>query len=484
MEAIRNIYSVENKQIVINLPEKFTHKSLEVIDLSVYALEGNERVTKKSKTGVLRKKLRTFASILIISVMLPNTLSAQWTLVNVEDIVCRDRNKTSIAFLNENTGIIASSGLNPTDTEWHTNDTLTNYLQTDDSGLTWNFVASSPNFFVSAIKYKTGIGTAAGGYQNKAAIEIFSDNILERQLFQIPALKLIDDIEIIDNEHFIVLAQDLNDNYIVASLNFVQNEIFVSKIISNSATENSRIFFFSENQGYFITNNKIFYTTDGGESVSQIAENVFDYYFINENTGVYVGLNNSIFKTVNFGNYWNYQTSINLHGERNTLIMNSENTVYQISNILTHSLHCSVKFINFDTNETESFDLTLDEPEWMYPYFYSPNQGYLVCLYGRVYVTTNNGGLPLTNESVSSISGISLIENMLHEHLKLYIPNELQFSELRVSLFDVSGRTVLMQTVPCNSNYSEINVANLKSGIYIAKIFVNESESTFKIIKD
>jgi len=57
MEAIRNIYSVENKQIVINLPANFKHKSVEVIVLPVYEYEKTEQVSKNKKSEHLEKLL-------------------------------------------------------------------------------------------------------------------------------------------------------------------------------------------------------------------------------------------------------------------------------------------------------------------------------------------------------------------------------------------------------------------------------------------
>lgn len=61
MQAIRNIYSVQNNQIVIDLPKSFYHKSVEVIILPINELKSDDVVFKN--TNKKREGLKKLLSI-------------------------------------------------------------------------------------------------------------------------------------------------------------------------------------------------------------------------------------------------------------------------------------------------------------------------------------------------------------------------------------------------------------------------------------
>jgi hypothetical protein len=63
MQALRNIYTVQNNQIVINLPMTFQHKSVEVIILPIY-----EYKTLEIKQNTTTEKSERLKKLLSISV--------------------------------------------------------------------------------------------------------------------------------------------------------------------------------------------------------------------------------------------------------------------------------------------------------------------------------------------------------------------------------------------------------------------------------
>jgi hypothetical protein len=62
MQAIRNIYTVENNQIIINLPKSFANEEVEVIILPVAPN------TKRRKKNIPKKKEAGLTKLLSVSV--------------------------------------------------------------------------------------------------------------------------------------------------------------------------------------------------------------------------------------------------------------------------------------------------------------------------------------------------------------------------------------------------------------------------------
>ncbi len=64
MQAIRNIYTVKNNQVIIDLPESFDYSSVEVIVLPVYSKE----IQNKSSNEALPNNKDRLAKLLTLSV--------------------------------------------------------------------------------------------------------------------------------------------------------------------------------------------------------------------------------------------------------------------------------------------------------------------------------------------------------------------------------------------------------------------------------
>jgi hypothetical protein len=61
MQALRNIYTVENHQIVIDLPKSFNHTSVEIIILPIE--QSTKKMTKKSVSIDKNERLKKIFAV-------------------------------------------------------------------------------------------------------------------------------------------------------------------------------------------------------------------------------------------------------------------------------------------------------------------------------------------------------------------------------------------------------------------------------------
>ena len=83
-----------------------------------------------------------------------------------------------------------------------------------------------------------------------------------------------------------------------------------------------------------------------------------------------------------------------------------------------------------------------------------------------------------TNNAALNLSEIKVYPNPVNDRLNLSSTNEIS----NMSVYNLFGQEVLREAV--NSNDLSVDISNLKSGLYLVKISINDTVKTFKIVKE
>ena len=98
-------------------------------------------------------------------------------------------------------------------------------------------------------------------------------------------------------------------------------------------------------------------------------------------------------------------------------------------------------------------------------------------------ISRNNHGEQIKKEFEDLVNGqeIKIYPNPTKGMLKIEIP-DLKENNARLMVFNNQGQ--LIKEIKVNSNFSEINLSNHPSGMYILKILIGQNSSEWKIIKE
>lgn len=83
-------------------------------------------------------------------------------------------------------------------------------------------------------------------------------------------------------------------------------------------------------------------------------------------------------------------------------------------------------------------------------------------------------------EPLNNTNNFSIYPNPASEILNISIAKELDLTNAKISLVDISGRIILNQSI--NSTETTINIKHLPSGVYVLKLRLEDEISTFKKI--
>jgi len=226
---------------------------------------------------------------------------------------------------------------------------------------------------------------------------------------------------------------------------------------------------YARSAGYYI--NKLYKTIDGGitwNEIYSVDEEIYDFDFVDENTGYFAGNPGIQRKTTDGGETWQEMPTTTLGNFYTSIIRFADaNTGYAISNYgATYKT----------TNAGES---------WAFEDYLGVND--LVYHNDNVYVS-GRGGMIL-----SKPSGVTLTFpefNAKQNNISIY-PNpstssfiiDAETTIMSVQLFDVSGKKLTNTDIIINNNIALLKLHNTMSGLYIADILlVNGNRVLRKVI--
>jgi len=251
----------------------------------------------------------------------------------------------------------------------------------------------------------------------------------------------------------------------------------------------SFLHFYSSKEGYCIQNyfpvSKLLLTKDNGNSWSYSGDHkgFYNYHFISEQTGF--GYKDSLWKTTDGGQSWfpimnglddlmygGYIKDIKFANEKTgylVMYFGGNSVVYKTVDgggywhLMQHFMNdLLVKIQLFNTNNV---------------ILYSDFEKYRI----NIYRTTNGGGpISIKAKDQVPIKDFSIVPNPASSWIKIKYTGNKPLIEAKLFMFDMQGRLVKEETI--QKKISELEVKDLKKGVYMIKIITGEYEYVEKVV--
>lgn len=264
---------------------------------------------------------------------------------------------------------------------------------------------------------------------------------------------------------------------------------------TTNTPSNGSMYFLNATTGWLLNyiggGSEILKTTNSGLNwISQFTTsnyfNLYDVNFIDANTGWAVGYRFCIYKTTNGGQDWNLQNSVaNANGLYSVNFVNSS-TGWAVGDYYGSASANSFYTTNGGTDWISSI---LPTGGRMFRIvFNNSTTGWISSQYGRVFKTTNNGGLTTINESGNNLPvKYGLDQNYPNPfnpttNLQFSI-NKVQYVTLKV--YDILGReirTLVNESLKSGTYEVSFDGSQIPSGIYFYKLESENFSETKKMI--
>lgn len=261
---------------------------------------------------------------------------------------------------------------------------------------------------------------------------------------------------------------------------------------SYSLNNQGRSVYFTDTlTGYAAGYNCILKTTDGGVTwIKHGGGNGFQsVYFVNKDTG-YAVAQGSIAKTIDNGNNWaltDVKVPEGVHPFLYSVYFTNNTTGYVVGG---DAINASPDIILKSSDGGINWKPQTTPRSWFLNsvFFPVPDTGYAVGYSGVILKTTNGGGDTII------IPPVSIREQDLSRVIRAYPNpatnkvtidyNKFAYGVMHVVICDISGRQVVCES-KCKNQTIEIDVRNLKAGIYFVKIYSDNSlVNVLKFVKE
>jgi len=223
----------------------------------------------------------------------------------------------------------------------------------------------------------------------------------------------------------------------------------------------------STNLGYAVgVNGTVIKTTDGGGNwvmkTQAIADTLRCVWFTDDNTGFVVSRNGAIYKTTDGGNNWQSKPS-GITQNINAIRFASTNIGYAAGN--------NDKVLRTtDAGETWIIQaIAINQANY---------KGISTSNYGQVYIVGSNGNAignfpePGSIQKYWNNGEVKITPNPAKDYLTINLQNNKNYSGLALSIYNIQGQILLQHKL--KQNNSEIDISQLREGIYIAKIRMSD----------
>jgi photosystem II stability/assembly factor-like uncharacterized protein len=401
-------------------------------------------------------KIMKIYSVIVLILSFSISLTAQWTPLNSGT----ESNLHSVYFTDYKIGyVVGDSGI---------------ILKTFDSGLNWHKLKSGTKYNLFTVFFQ-GENTGFIVGDGKTVLKTINGgldwtNCNVGDSFPSPTYNPI--------RLFSVYFLDNNNGYVVGMIPEWENGVIYKTIdgglnwtgMRTPSFSNDGVFFINHDTGYVAGYSNLLRTINAGYTwvgFDPVINADYNICFIDNKIGYVLGFG-SINKTIDGGSTWG-----NIFCEKEELkfiCFTDADTGYGVGLYGT-----IIKTTNGASTWTESNSGTSKNLNSVF--FTDKNTGYIVGQYGIILKTKNGGEYTeLINKQINENYSTLLYPNPVETILNINIINP----TIRFSIIDMQGEILINH----QAQNRQIDVSNLKKGIYILKIY-NENESlNSKFIKE
>jgi len=425
--------------------------------------------------------MNKLAVIVIVFLFACNSVFCQYEGISLSNSLVGTHSSTpnGISIVSADTGYMIYSV--------HENVTPPKYIQTTDSGRNWQLVDSTEYAFnVRSIKYANERGVVFGNLNNESVIEMFNSDLSEKTYYTLPQLKQIYDMSIVDQDTIIFSGQD-------ADLNNCLGKIIITDGIPHIATVTTfttpdyatKIEFFDSNRGWYKTENDIVYTNNLGltEQLHLINIELFNFYD-SQHGVVYSRADNQVRFTSDGGYSWPKEFSIENIWSTNGIIMTSENFAHLSHSWTENSGGTTYEIINSDIGIVASIPTGPEfacAPEYQIGTSFNNQIYWLSNCYNLIF-SLNNGGFSENELENTPNAELQIFTSPDNDVISISCPEFIKQKSISYQITSTLGQFISNSTLTCNGNCN-IDISDLKPGIYIIRLNFNNSTISKKFIK-
>lgn len=233
--------------------------------------------------------------------------------------------------------------------------------------------------------------------------------------------------------------------------------------------------FFNEMTGYANSYDVgLLKTTDGGNSWSIVQNDVFSFFFLNEDVG-FVNSNTGLQKTIDGGLNFTYLSDISFVMHK--LFAPTENIVWGVTkDFLLGGLQDYT--MRGEINNLNEYQMTVsNNPLFDSIYFSSATMGYGVVDH---YIFKNSTGLLLAVPQIDLQNKTKIYPNPTSDQIKISLDKN-QTQPFSVEIKNCLGEIIFSEFYQ-EQNFTVINVESLSKGVYFLTIIIEEKRNTQKVI--
>ena len=411
----------------------------------------------------------------------------------------------SVYFINETTGFaVGQDGM---------------ILKTTDSGMKWSILTagSSSVWFNTAFFVNQNIGYVAGACYGPKSVFLKTTDGGKSWVIQnwnIFYLSAISSVFFTDAETGYAVSGNRTYQGCILKTTDGGNEWKVIYVDYKSDYLN-KVYFFNQDIGYAIgTHGSILKTIDGGvtwkDMNTEPATGVSfqDVYFVNPDIGYAVGEDEIIFKTINGGETWFRQNAVDRGGEISSVYFKDENVGFAAGsgflyttvdgglnwNRQSSSTGISTYFIDANTwysTYSNGYITKTNDGGKKWEYLTTGTKEYLksiIFVDGTGYAVGNNSTIIKTTGTSVGFSAhreilteTKIYPNPTENMLIIEFP-EAFTDEKHILIYNVNGQKIMDKYI--EDQNVEIDISSLQPGIYLLKIFNDNSYEQHKFIKN
>ncbi len=382
-----------------------------------------------------------------------------------------------IAFVSNSNGYLTTKSYSYDDID---------YLMTTDSGKNWIEVSTTTDFNGGLMECYSNRGVVFGKHNDTVAIEIFEDDIIERQMFLFPELNELLQMSIISTDTIVFLGKDDNDISCIGKIAIIDNSPEIIDLRQFDGENITQVYFDNQNKGWILIDENLHITEDFGVTSIEKLTGVLECDFYDENNFMY---------TTSSGLFCTYNSGLS-----STLVAPSDELpLSMIDFILNFApglawvgytagfVSTGTDFWLFDTNKQENLVISCNQNSanlTYKAYAYNENQIYFLREGGGLLYTLNNAGYTkLETNLVKPKENAVVYPNPATDRLVIDFESLNLSNKVSLLFYNALGQIILSKTVNYDENIS-VDVSGFRQGIYTIRVINGSISYTTKFIKE